>query len=492
MPSCMRLSDHRSSPKPAELAWLVPSLLFDVVGYDVITSTNIIGTVAGGIILYAVYIPHSSLSPLYHTVLVLYSSAFLFFSIPPFNVRVLSLSLGCYLSAQTNPTSLIPAAIEARSSSHKSSWPLNNPKMVRASPPSPTLLTRSWVRKLARVFVVERDGVGAQHFRHPYPAALSLLIKTLLCAEREAYRLSLAPSRSPPSHAHFEGSLVQRSRITANRVDVVGILLIGASTALILLPITLSEAAMGGWYNASMIAMITVGCVLIPTYVFYVFKLASHPVVASWFVFNLGVIIVRLVGASDFLLLHLVHVPLQCRLRRQALMPAQPQPQLLLADTDRRTHFPTLVVAPAIRVLGCNLKIHSRAPMASDVEIVFSEVHHPGHRWRLSRFRSPRRPPSRTRTSPSLVLLITEIGGAIGTALSGGVWLHMMPTLMAHYLLFLSDANPVPLYGSIYGAAQFPRGHAVRKGFVLAYDDVVKIITIVATVFGPVPLVISL
>lgn len=256
-------------------------VLFDVVGYDVITSTNIIGTVAGGIILYAVYIPHSSLSPLYHTVLVLYSSAFLFFSIPPFNVRVLSLSLGCYLSAQTNPTSLIPAAIEARSSSHKSSWPLNNPKMVRASPPSPTLLTRSWVRKLARVFVVERDGVGAyvlvpfcrfeclfpmhdetdanvesnrQHFRHPYPAALSLLIKTLLCAEREAYRLSLAPSRSPPSHAHFEGSLVQRSRITANRVDVVGILLIGASTALILLPITLSEAAMGGWYNGAFLA----------------------------------------------------------------------------------------------------------------------------------------------------------------------------------------------------------------------------------------------
>lgn len=93
------------------------TVLFYVVGYVVITSTTIIETVAGGIILYAVYIPHSSLSPAYHAVLVL------FFSILPFNVGILSLSLGYCLSAQTHPTSLITAATDACSSSHKSLWP---------------------------------------------------------------------------------------------------------------------------------------------------------------------------------------------------------------------------------------------------------------------------------------------------------------------------------------------------------------------------------
>lgn len=51
---------------------------------------------------------------------------------------------------------------------------------------------------------------------------------------------------------------------------------------------------------ASMIAMITVGCVLIPICVFYEVKFAARPVVAKRLVFNHCVGISCLAGAFDF------------------------------------------------------------------------------------------------------------------------------------------------------------------------------------------------
>jgi hypothetical protein len=67
----------------------------------------------------------------------------------------------------------------------------------------------------------------------------------------------------------------------------------------------------------------------------------------------------------------------------------------------------------------------------------------------------------------------------------------MMPTRLAYHLPFLSADDRALLFGSIYGAVAYPRGDPVREGVISAYDDVMKILTIVATVFGAVPLVIS-
>lgn len=111
----------------------------------------------------------------------------------------------------------------------------------------------------------------------------------------------------------------------------------------------------------------------------------------------------------------------------------------------------------------------------------------------------------------SLALLITEIGGAISTAMcTFSFSLSPSPCLLTHIFSlscrhlvrhdalsprasppFLSDADRALLYSSIYGAAQFTCGHPVRESVFLAYDDVMKIVAIVATVFGALPLVIS-
>ena len=82
------------------------------------------------------------------------------------------------------------------------------------------------------------------------PASLAPLIVTLTWAERKAKKLGLVQK---PAAAASSEPLVQRAAAAswkfAQQLDVVGLALIGTSTALILLPLTLAESAKGGWHN---------------------------------------------------------------------------------------------------------------------------------------------------------------------------------------------------------------------------------------------------
>ncbi|KAF5319420.1 hypothetical protein D9619_008798 [Psilocybe cf. subviscida] len=234
---------------------------------------------------------------------------------------------------------------------------------------------------------------------------------------------------------------------------------------------------------------------LIPAYVYdsSELKFAKYPVVAGLFVFNRSVGIACLVEAFNF------H-----RLHRQAVVAALTQ--VLLADADGRVHHvwhprrvlmrlvhrsqPILIAGLAIRALGCGLVCHSRGANASDVEVVFSEIIQgvSGGFAPVSLKVSAQAavPHADIAVVTSLALLITEIGGAISTAICRHLVRHDALSPRASPP-FLSDADRALLYSSIYGAAQFTCGHPVRESVFLAYDDVMKIVAIVATVFGALP-----
>lgn len=73
------------------------------------------------------------------------------------------------------------------------------------------------------------------------PVALAPLILTLTWAERKVKKLNLAPKKQT----------IIRSRAIQvfHEMDVIGLLLLGTSVALILLPLTLAPKAKGGWNN---------------------------------------------------------------------------------------------------------------------------------------------------------------------------------------------------------------------------------------------------
>lgn len=89
------------------------------------------------------------------------------------------------------------------------------------------------------------------------PATLSPLIITLFWAERKAKRLGivenvLSDAGVVPSKVATKDpdeTIVKKTIQAAEQLDLVGLILLGASVSLILLPLTLAQGARGQWKN---------------------------------------------------------------------------------------------------------------------------------------------------------------------------------------------------------------------------------------------------
>lgn len=88
------------------------------------------------------------------------------------------------------------------------------------------------------------------------PVAFSPLALALFLNFRKAKRQHLLPA-SPWEGTTFAGGL----KYIWYELDVMGLLLLSAAISLILIPLTLAATAKQGWHNASIIAMIVIGCV---------------------------------------------------------------------------------------------------------------------------------------------------------------------------------------------------------------------------------------
>lgn len=101
------------------------------------------------------------------------------------------------------------------------------------------------------------------------PFTLAPLIITLFWAEQKAKRLGLvekALKRSASGYAESARTRVPVMRRIWNMIDqldLVGLTVLGAAVALILLPLTLSQTAKGGWHNGMSILVLWQGILLI-------------------------------------------------------------------------------------------------------------------------------------------------------------------------------------------------------------------------------------
>lgn len=82
----------------------------------------------------------------------------------------------------------------------------------------------------------------------------------------------------------------------ANEMDLIGLILVAASLALILLPFTLAPLADGKWNNPSMIAMIVIGFVIFPGFCFWDAKYAKYPIVPYKFLKNPTILASCIIG----------------------------------------------------------------------------------------------------------------------------------------------------------------------------------------------------
>lgn len=67
----------------------------------------------------------------------------------------------------------------------------------------------------------------------------------------------------------------------------------------------------------------------------------------------------------------------------------------------------------------------------------------------------------------AILLLLTEIGGAVGSAVAGAMWTNTMPGKLKEALPELSEDERMALFGSIKDVLKYPRGDPIREGVII-------------------------
>ncbi|TFK23755.1 ferrichrome-type siderophore transporter [Coprinopsis marcescibilis] len=448
-PIIAKVADVKSRP----IAYILV-LIFYVIGYIVIASANNVGGIAGGTIVYA--IGYTGLQLLTQVII----------------ADITTLKWRGLVSGLMSLPFIINAFVGSNISTN-------------------VLQGVGW-----------RWGYGM--FAILVPAALAPLIITLVWAEWKAKKTGLI--KKSEKQLTFVENVVD----TFHQLNVIGLILLCGTVALILVPITLSRVLAKGWQDASMIAPVVVGGLLLPVYLVWEWKFAKYPVVPARFLKNPSFIIASLIGALDFISFYISYSYLYSFVIVVKPWPLLHSTYFMQTQTVALTVFGitggvllryfgrykwVLTAGLAIRLVGAGLMIHSRGANASDAEVVWSQILQGiggGFAAVASQVGAQASVPHiDVATLTALVLLITEIGGAIGTAIAGAIWTSLMPDQLAKHLPFLDEATRTQLYGSLYVAAAEPRGSPIREGVILAYDHVMLRLTIAATIFAIPPLILS-
>ncbi|OJT02311.1 Siderophore iron transporter 3 [Trametes pubescens] len=434
-------------------------LVFYVIGYIVIASANSVGALAAGIILYA--IGYTGLQLLTQIIV----------------ADITTLKWRGLVSALTSAPFIINAFIGSNVSTG-------------------VLEHSTW-----------RWGYGM--FAILVPASLSPLVVTLFWAENKARKLGLVKGADVKPEA--KGSFAGRAWHVAQQLDIVGLLLLGTAVALILLPLTLAQSAKGMWHNPSMIAMIVVGCILLPVFALWDIYFATRPVIARRFLTNWSVVLASWIGFFDFFSFYLTFTYLYSFVlvtKDWTLINAtyfsQTQTVGLTVFGIMSGFFLTwfrrykwvLVTGLVIRLVGVGLMIHSRGADSSDAEIVWTQILQGiggGFAAVCSQVGAQASVPHvDVAMVTAVVLLWTEIGGSVGSAVAGAIWTNTMPDKLAAHLPTLSETEIATLFGSITSVMALPFDDPVRVGVIGAYGDTMRVMLIAATVLAVVPLLIAL
>ncbi|KAI0367328.1 drug:h+ antiporter [Pilatotrama ljubarskyi] len=436
-------------------------LFFYVIGYIVIASANGVGALAAGIVLYA--IGYTGLQLLTQIII----------------ADITTLKWRGLVSSLTSAPFIINAFIGSKVST----------SMLEHS---------TW-----------RWGYGM--FAILVPASLSPLIVTLFWAERKARRLRLVNAPETRLQPKIHVPILRRIWLYAEQLDVIGLAILGTAVALILLPLTLAQGAKGQWSNPSMIAMIVVGCVLLPVFALWDSLFAARPVIARRFLTNRSVVCAAWIGFFDFFSFYMSFTYLYSFVLVTKSWSLEDATYFNQTQTVALTVFGiaagfamrfirrykwVLTAGLCIRLLGVGLMIHSRGANASDAEIVWTQLLQGiggGFASVASQVGAQASVPHiDVAMVTAVVLLWTEIGGAVGSGVAGAIWTNTMPKELEKHLPNVNATERAQLFGSITSVTALPYDDPVRQGVIAAYGDTMRDMLIAATVLAVVPIFLSL
>ncbi|RII22881.1 hypothetical protein CUC08_Gglean013320 [Alternaria sp. MG1] len=286
-------------------------------------------------------------------------------------------------------------------------------------------------------------------------------------------------------------------------LDGFGLLLFAAAISLILLPLTLAPSASGGWKNGSMIAMLVIGGVLLLA--FPLWETSKKLAPKAFFPPNLfkerTVIAGVLIAFFYFMAFYMSVFPyfssyLQI-VQGQSIVTSgyitrvftfsstvsSVVVSLLIKYTAHYKYYVTL--GAAIYLMGMGLMLHYRTESASTGTLVGTQIAigigggflnvpvQLGVQASVSH--------QQVAAATTVWLTLLEVGGAVGSAISGAIWSTYIPRNLQRYLPAENAADWATIYGSIVVAADYvtyPAGSPVRIAINRSYQETMRYLLI--------------
>ncbi|QSS51853.1 siderophore iron transporter mirC [Histoplasma capsulatum var. duboisii H88] len=328
------------------------------------------------------------------------------------------------------------------------------------------------------------------------PAAFLPLALSLFLNQKKARRLNLLKPR--PWKAHRFSSIIKR---TWYDLDVFGLLLLSAGVALILVPLTLAANAKNTWKNSSIIAMIVIGGICLVVFPFWETskRLAPHPLLSLHLLKQRT----ALVGcALAFFYFMAFYCSVQPYLYSY-LQVVQGQSVTTAGRVTQTFSFTSTISAVSVSFViratrryrrfvtgGCCIYIAGLALMfffnregasTTSTFIIQTVIGLGAGLLNVPVQLGVQSSANHQDVAAATAMFLTslEMGGAVGSAISGAVWTSSIPKKLSLYLPAESQGDAKEIFGKLTKALSYPLGSATRIAINRAYDETFrKLLTI--------------
>ncbi|WWD18029.1 hypothetical protein CI109_102476 [Kwoniella shandongensis] len=334
------------------------------------------------------------------------------------------------------------------------------------------------------------------------PVALAPIIVSLIWAQTKAAKLQKIKYSRPPLKQGWLFTIKE----AALEMDLMGLVLVAASLALILLPLGLAPKAVRGWKTPSMIGMIVVGGILFPLFLIFEWKFPRKPVVPMRWLKRGPILGACLIGFFDFVSFYLQYTFLYSYVvvtetwsyRDLTYFSATQSLALTIFGiiggaimfATRRFKW-MLFCGLCIRLIGCGLMLKARSASGNTAELVLCQILQGlgGGFAAIAIQVSAQAAVAHVdvATVTAMVLLITEVGNSVGSAAATGIWATYMPKELAKHVPTNNATLLAELFGSITDIAALPVDDPIRLGAIVAYQNVMFRLVLGAVIVAILP-----
>ena len=327
------------------------------------------------------------------------------------------------------------------------------------------------------------------------PLSLTPAIVSIIYYQRKASKIGIVQEKSEKQGINVYKDSSSWMKIyfgVLKEIDIIGLLFLGTSLALILLPLSLYQTAEKGWRNPSIIAMFVIGGVLLISFVLFEIYFAPYPcihkknfnrTVITEVIFNVFYFMsstMRKTYLSSFVLIYKDWNKRDWTYFNKSVVVSKCLFGLVAGLILRRIrHYKYLqIIGISIEIIGAGLLISITDSNTNTATLVMSQILS-GMGGGLSVYSS------RTAIQAAVshqnmtmaittLVLFSSIGSAVGSAIAAAIWNNKTPNNLRKYMPDnITDKQVEKFFGNLKLLRKYPMGSSVRQGAIDAYVDTV-------------------